>query len=389
MKPYNKRLLFWADIAEKYPELLGILPKDMIANAWEYNAAPDFTKKIKPFRDAGLDVFVSPGANNWVHIWPNFDVAFVNVRNFVRDGQKFGALGMLNTTWDDDGEALFGMTWPALVLGAGCSWQQGECSIERFLNSYDWAFYRNSDNAFRDVIQDLDRTHQLMGQARLGGALNEHFWVDPFTETGSHFTGRALPVMHDLRLAAEHALESLLRNGDKARLHADTLNYMTVAAMRLDLLGMKVQFADEINSYYRDAYSNQQDRTRVRRDMVEITSTNARLEDLRDATTRVRGYYSDLWLKENRPYWLGNVQVRYDSMAAMYQEKIQAVRRALVQFRETGKLPPPEQLGFYTPSIPAALPAAAPSTGAAASPATPPPPAQTPAPQPQPAKPPQ
>ena len=34
---------------------------------------------------------MSPGANNWNQIWPNFDAGFVNIRNFVRDGQKVDA----------------------------------------------------------------------------------------------------------------------------------------------------------------------------------------------------------------------------------------------------------------------------------------------------------
>jgi hexosaminidase len=42
LKPYHRRLLFWADVAEKYPQLLGALPKDLIANAWGYDARPDF-----------------------------------------------------------------------------------------------------------------------------------------------------------------------------------------------------------------------------------------------------------------------------------------------------------------------------------------------------------
>ena len=30
MQPYHKQLMFWGDIAVKYPELLTILPKEMI-----------------------------------------------------------------------------------------------------------------------------------------------------------------------------------------------------------------------------------------------------------------------------------------------------------------------------------------------------------------------
>jgi hexosaminidase len=111
----------------------------------------------------------------------------------------------------------------------------------------------------------------------------------------------------------------------------------------------------------------------VRRDMGEIAGTNARLEDLRDATTRIRGFYSDLWLRENRPYWLGNVQLRYDRMALIYEDKIEAVKRAGQQFSFTGALPAPESLGFFTPPPPPPPGTAAPGA------ATPPPAAQTPA----------
>ncbi|HSE35662.1 MAG TPA: beta-N-acetylhexosaminidase, partial [Blastocatellia bacterium] len=278
MKPYNKRLMFWGDVAIRYPELLQILPKDVIAVAWSYGPDQSFDDKLKPYKDAGLDLFVSPGANNWNRIFPNLDAAFINIKNFVRDGQKYEALGMLNTTWDDDGESLFGMTWPAIVFGAECSWRQGEVGIESFKSKYDWAFYRNDDNTFRDAIQELSRSHSLMRTAGLGEADDSAFWEDPFTEPGSESAEKALPIARDLRLAAENALVSLYRNRAKARANADTLEYLIFAALRLDMLGMKIQFANEISKYYWDAYLNMGDRARVRRDLNEISSINARLE---------------------------------------------------------------------------------------------------------------
>ena len=48
VKPYNKRLMFWGDIAMKYPELLKILPKDVIAVAWRYDDKPNFDAELKP-----------------------------------------------------------------------------------------------------------------------------------------------------------------------------------------------------------------------------------------------------------------------------------------------------------------------------------------------------
>jgi len=186
----------------------------------------------------------------------------------------------------------------------------------------------------------------MLASAGLGGANDDQFWLDPFTEPGSRYTQKALPAAHDLRLAAEHALELLYKHRRNARQNADTVDYMILAAIRLDALGMKIQFADEISRSYWDAYLNMSDANRVRRDLVEISNTNGRLQDLRDATTRLRALYSELWLKENRPYWLGNVQVRYDTLAELFQSKINAVQMAMQQYREQSTLPTPQQMGF-------------------------------------------
>jgi hexosaminidase len=347
MRPYEKRLMFWGDIAMRYPELLQILPKDCIAVAWAYGPSSSFEAMLKPYKDAGLDIFVAPGANNWNRIFPNLDAAFINIKNFVRDGHKYGALGMLNTTWDDDGEALFGMTWPAVVFGAACAWQPGESSIEQFKSKYDWVFYRNQDRTFEDAIQNLSRAHSILGSAGFEGPYDDFFWLDPFSEYGSARTARALPAAHDLRLAAERALAALLVRAESVREQQDTVEYLVFAAERLDALGMKIQFASEISKFYWDAYLNMSDRARVSRDLDEITQMNGRLEDLRDSITRLKTHYSSLWLKENRPYWLGNVLVRYDNLASLYQSKIQAVAVAQAQYRERSVLPTPQQMGFF------------------------------------------
>jgi len=38
----------------KYPELLSILPKDMIAVPWDYDPKPSFENIITPYTNAGL-----------------------------------------------------------------------------------------------------------------------------------------------------------------------------------------------------------------------------------------------------------------------------------------------------------------------------------------------
>jgi len=349
MQAYHKQLMFWGDIAVKYPELLTILPKDMIAVPWDYDPKPSYENIITPYTNAGMRVVVAPGAGNWRVIWPDLESAFVNIRNFVRDGQKHQAIGALNTTWNDDGESLLDMTWPALVFGAAASWQSGESSIDDFKNSYDWAFYRNDDDdkTFAEVMENLDRSHTLLAGVKLDDASHELFWSDPFSEAGANMAARALPVTHDLRVSAEHAVESLVRNRSKADLHAGTLDDMLLAAWHLDTMGLKIQFTSEISRFYWDAYQNQTDKARVQNDMDEIVDINGRLESLRDSITQMRKTYAEGWARENHPYWLDNVLLRYDNLALEVQAKIVAVQAAQRQYWTTKTLPAPEQLGFF------------------------------------------
>ena len=347
MQPYHKQLMFWGDIAVKYPELLTILPQDMIAVPWDYDPKPSYENIITPYTGAGLRVVVAPGAGNWGVIWPNLESAFVNIRNFVRDGQKHQAIGALNTTWNDDGESLVDMAWPGLVFGAAASWQPSESSIDDFKSSYDWAFYRNEGNTFSGVIENLDRAHTLLAGVKLDKASHELFWSDPFSEAGANTAAKALPVTHDLRISVEHAAETLMRDRTKAHLHVETLDDMLLAAWHLDTLGLKIQFTSEISRFYGDAYQNQTDGTRAQQDLDEIVDINGRLQSLRDAITQLREMYAGGWARENHPYWLDNVLVRYDSLASEVQAKIVVVQAAQRQYWNSKTLPPPEQLGFF------------------------------------------
>src|SRR5581483_10458249 len=81
LKPYNRKLMFWGDIALNHPDLINQVPKDMIVMNWQYGARDDFWSSIKPFQDAGLQQFVCPGAQTWNQIFPNTEAAAKNIIN--------------------------------------------------------------------------------------------------------------------------------------------------------------------------------------------------------------------------------------------------------------------------------------------------------------------
>lgn len=346
LAPYHKQVLFWGDIAMRYPKLLRTLPRNMIALPWEYGDANNFDALLKPYKQAGVRTIVSPGANNWNRIFPDLHVAFLNIRNFVRDGQKFGSIGMLNTMWNDDGESLMDMAWPALVYGAACSWQQGQSSRKQFWNSYDWAFYRADGHHFADAIQKLAKVNQLYGNAGMGGTNDKNFWVNPFSKAGAQFAEQAQPVAHEARIDAEEALAALYRQRANAHLHQRTLGDLIFAARRLDVLGLKVQYTASISHLYRDAYLHMGNPHVAYSNLYRISTTNGRLEDLRDFTARLERDYIRLWNQQYQPFWLGNVLVRYNGMAELYQSKIQKMNVVIARYGQTSELPPPQEIGF-------------------------------------------
>ena len=344
IKRPGKKYLFWGDVAVNHPKLVASLPKEMVAVAWSYGASNSFDKQITPFTEAGFETWVAPGVSSWNRVYPNNNIAFVNIRNFVRDGQRLGATGLLNTSWDDDGEALFNQTWAGVLFGAAAGWQSGESSIERFQQSYGRSFFRDTSGKIDAAERELMAAHAVLGKAGLGEGSDALFWRDPFSADGVISAERIRPFSHDLRIAAESALVYIAQYRSMgAAQHPEVLDAMELGARRLDLIGMKFQFADEM----RRGYARAADTTFKNRngELGDISGINGRLQDLRDAYSLTRDLYETAWLRENRPYWIHNVLVKFDVATQLWQSRADKFVAARAEFGRTKKLPPGDSWG--------------------------------------------
>jgi hypothetical protein len=349
LKPYNRRLMFWGDIALNHPDLIGNVPKDMIAMNWQYGARDDYWPSIKPFKDAGLDQFVCPGAHTWNQIFPNLDAASKNITNFVRDGQKAGALGMMNTTWDDDGESLYEMGWYAIVLGAAASWQNTPVEAAHFDEDFDWAFFRSNGDVFVKSIRTLGSVVNNLGSNQTSDDL---FWRDPFT-TGFQNQSRTNAVkIHQMRLNVEGAQESLLQNQSRARRNRSMIPSLIFAAQRFDHLGRRAQVVMKFSDQYWDAYLNLGDRSKARKLRYYYGAIYNNLREMAEELAILKEAYRQQWLAENRPYWLESVLARYDQAIAMWLAKSRATEDAMRRYEATSTLPSPEEFGLG-PRLPA------------------------------------
>ena len=350
LKPMHKRLLFWGDIAGGSPDLVKTLPKDMIAVAWGYGVSASWDRSIHPFRQANLETWVAPGVSNWSRVYPNNDVALRNIQGFVRDGQRLGATGVLNTNWDDDGEAIFGQIWYGVLFGAAASWQKGESSIPDFEHSFGRVFHGDTTGKIDDAQLKLSQAHALLAKAGLGDASDNLFWIDPYSSEGMLAAQRIRPIAHDLRILAESSLVLLAQVRPHVHRELDALDDMALGARRIDFIGMKFQFADEIVQMYARA-SDTTLRANAGSELVDISFMNGRAQDLRDGYSLIRDLYEQAWLKENRPYWLHNVLARYDQSTQLWIARGDRIAQARSELGRTRHVPPYEAVG-----IPASMP---------------------------------
>src|SRR4051812_46013616 len=353
LRPSGKKFLFWGDVALSSPELVNTIPKDLIAVPWSYGADTSYVRLIKPFRDVGMETWVAPGVSSWNRVYPNNANALVNIQRFVRDGQQLGATGMINTSWDDDGESLFNQTWYGDLFGAAAAWQSGESSIDAFASSYGRVFHGDVSGKIDEAQRRLSAAYNVLSTAKIGDGTNYLFWLDPWTDEGRSMAQRIRPYTRDLRILAESTLVLIAQAEPGITRERDAIEAMKLGARRMDFIGMKFQFADEVVAMYDRAADTTS--KAPGRDLADITGINGRLQDLRDGLSLIRDEYEQAWLRENRPYWLHNVLARYDLATQLWIERGDRVNLARQEWYRSHRLPPAESIG-----IPASMPGLAP-----------------------------
>jgi hypothetical protein len=128
---------------------------------------------------------------------------------------------------------------------------------------------------------------------------------------------------------------------------------MDLGARRLDFIGLKFQLAQEITATYSQAVAQQYDKTLSNATynlLSEISSMNGRCQDLRDGYSALKSEYSQVWLSENRPYWLNNVSVRYDVEIERWQRRSDQFSAAIYDWQNGQDLPTAVSLGMPGPA---------------------------------------
>lgn len=336
---YHKRMMMWGDIILQHPDHLSEIPKDTIMLTWGYGPAASFEHQILPFARSGYEFFVCPGVSSWSRILPDFDCATVNIRNFVRDGAKHGAIGMLNTDWEDDGESLNSPTWHGDAWGAECAWNASTTSPEEFNRRIGAVLLGEPNDRFGQAIMRLSQTHRLSG---MNGMSNSRFWENDFTPQRPPATITSLG--NRLLAIVQPAIEDLQACRKEATVNADLLDGLIFGARRMELIGQRMLDGLEAAQLYARA--------------SELPSKDAapllpRIEALvrknRDAHEALGKQFAQLWLQEAKPYALDWTMRRYAGVVKWYDDLAKRLADARKKTEAGQPLPTPDDIGLRLP----------------------------------------
>lgn len=336
---YGKRMMMWGDIILRHPEHLKEIPKDTVMLTWGYGARDSFENQIIPFAQSGYEFFVCPGVSCWSRILPDFSCATKNIQNFVRDGSKHGAIGMLNTAWDDDGESFCAPNWHGVLWGAECSWNASTTDLADFNRRIGGVLFGEKGDHFGQAIELLAKTHALPGYDRM---MDRRFWrieiaACPVSEAVARAQAQALLDI------VEPAIEHLTEAKHDAQTNAHLLDYFLFGARRMELMARRSPQSLDAALAYERAVQPGTSREAARKALTEST---AKLKQLRDTHAALKTEYGRLWRQENKPYALSRVQDRFDRAISKYDTVLAKLAKAASDFSDGKPLPDPSAVGL-------------------------------------------
>lgn len=154
---HGRQMMFWGDIIMHYPDLIPELPRDIIALEWGYEFDHPFAEHGAKFAASGVPFYVCPGASNWNTYSGRTNNAIGNITLAAKTGLANGAVGMLNTSWGDNGHwDPLPVAYTGFMAGAMASWN-AKADVKKILAD------ALSLHAFNDISCKIGRAFFDLG----------------------------------------------------------------------------------------------------------------------------------------------------------------------------------------------------------------------------------
>ncbi len=341
---YGKRMMMWGDIILQHPDKLDQIPKDTIMLTWGYEPMASFEGQITPFVKAGYEFFVCPGVDDWGRILPDFGSATINIRNFVRDGVKHHALGMLNTEWKDDACTLRSPAWHGYAWGAECAWSGSTTEPDDFNRRLGAVLFGEKSDHFGMAIGLLSKATAFAAKTdnlpHWESMNNAQFWKNDFVPRRNEraILARTRPLLAWIRLAIEH-LEACKKD---AVVNADLLDAFLLGARRMELLEQRMVDGVEAANNYAEAVAAADKDTRL----AKLAVAERLAVRNREAHRALGEEFARLWHTESKPYAIERSMNQFAALVKWYDDLALKLTDARKQAEAGKPLPSSTAIGL-------------------------------------------
>jgi len=345
-KRYHKKMMMWGDILLRHPEQIPALPKDIVILSWGYEPQESFEGHIEPFVKAGFQFCVCPSVRNYGRILPDFRGSTTNIRNFVRDGIKNNALGLINTAWDDGGRTLNAPNWYGFAWGAECAWNASATEPAAFNRRVGAVLFGEQGDQFGQAVETLSKIEDL---PTYRGHADDRFWKDPLSgEVDLKDPAAVRAETNQLLGIAVESREHLLACRKEARANVDLLDYYLFGVDRYRQMAQATLNLMEAAAAYEEAL-----RAAPAKAGSLVEKPESLLCDTANGYRVLQAKEWDLYLRENKPYGADFRPKMYQSkFIDKYEriaEQLQSIREDLAKKKP---LPAAKDVGLALEGVP-------------------------------------
>lgn len=326
LKDNGKRMMMWGDIVLQHPEVLDILAKETVMMTWEYSDYDSYSKWIDPFVEKGFDFIVCPGVLNSSRISPNYKMAIPNLRKFIKQGIEKGAMGVLNTVWDEGSLHTFDRDWYGVAYGAEHSWNPNEKELSDFDARLSKAIYQSEGGELFAAI------HKLTEMSEIGALDNMSelvFWKTMIPERGKYIK-YSLADWEDVYESCIE-VDSILSNQTAKNYTREYKAFSMVSAEYKYLSKAKLKMAEAASLYVEAIDIQSQDRTKAK---ALLDKVYANITECRSDLAQVQKDYDAIWKNENREYWNNFEMDPFNRLLADYDDIITSFNTSVGYFEQ-------------------------------------------------------
>ena len=303
LRPYRKRVMMWGDIADKHPEILDNLDDDIFLIAWSYDGRDSFDDFLQPYVKSGRNYFVAPGVSLSERVWPKHYEFKTNITNLCRDGYKNGAMGVINTCWDDFGESLTHCALLGLAYGAETSWN-ATTTQERSTEFNFTAHFTGSLSD--DICRHLD---ELSEWTKIDGVGKFTAMTESMTPFYPSLVNDSIKAVNQKAFVALSALEKIFINDKKqVKRNADLFDNALYAVHRMQWCAKRNMTRCQLYRTYNDPSK------------ANIAESRKMIQELIASLHDLKNEYVNVWDIESRTYWLDVNMKKYDDIAKELQQ---------------------------------------------------------------------